>query len=36
MCAKQDMGNCSTEDMSTLNRYNLINERYQSLFTIQI
>lgn len=35
MCAKQDMANCSTEDMLTLNRYKLINERYQSLITTQ-
>lgn len=35
MCAKQDIANCSTEDMLTLDRYRLINERYQSLITTQ-
>jgi len=36
ICAKQDMANGSTEDIFSLNRYRLINNRYQTLITTQI
>ena len=36
MSAKQDIINCSTEDLLTLDRYKMINQRYQNLITTQI
>jgi len=36
MTAKQDIINCSTEDMLTLERYKLINQKYQNLIATQI
>jgi transposase-like protein len=35
ICAEQDMMDCSTKDMLTLDRYRLINDRYQMLITTQ-
>jgi len=36
ICVKQDMANGSTEDICSLKRYRLINDRYQTLITTQI
>ena len=36
ICVKQDMANGSTEDIFSLNRYRLINDRYQVLIATQI
>jgi len=36
ICVKQDMANGSTEDIFSLKRYRLINDRYQTLITTQI
>jgi hypothetical protein len=35
MSAKQDIINCSTEDMLTLEKYKKINQRYQNLIATQ-
>ena len=36
ICVIQDMANGSTEDISSLNRYRMIGDRYQTLITTQI